>query len=113
MPANIRHIVFDIGKVLIHYDPDIPFSRLIPDAEERRWFFDNVCTHDWNVEQDRGRTWREAEEALIANSQVAVGPPMVRSRNSPAMRIISAASASIGTKWCRIPTRRASITWSG
>ena len=66
MPANIRHIVFDIGKVLIHYDPDIPFSRLIPDAEERKWFFDNVCTHDWNVEQDRGRTWREAEEALIA-----------------------------------------------
>ena len=31
----IRHIVFDIGKVLIHYDPDLPFSRLIPDAEER------------------------------------------------------------------------------
>ena len=26
MPANIRHIVFDIGKVLIHYDPDLPFS---------------------------------------------------------------------------------------
>ena len=66
MPANIRHIVFDIGKVLIHYDPDIPFSRLIPDAEERKWFFENVCTHDWNVEQDRGRTWKEAEELLIA-----------------------------------------------
>ena len=31
--TEIRHIVFDIGKVLIHYDPDIPFSRLIPDAE--------------------------------------------------------------------------------
>jgi FMN phosphatase YigB (HAD superfamily) len=51
---KIRHIVFDIGKVLIHYDPNIPFSRLIPDAERRRWFFDNVCTHDWNIEQDRG-----------------------------------------------------------
>ena len=66
MPANIRHIVFDIGKVLIHYDPDLPFSRLIPDAGERKWFFENVCTHDWNVEQDRGRTWKEAEELLIA-----------------------------------------------
>jgi len=66
MPANIRHIVFDIGKVLIHYDPDIPFSRLIPDAEERKWFFENICTHDWNVEQDRGRTWKEAEELLVA-----------------------------------------------
>ena len=65
MPANIRHIVFDIGKVLIHYDPDLPFSKLIPDAAERKWFFENVCTHDWNVEQDRGRTWEEAEALLI------------------------------------------------
>ena len=66
MTAEIRHIVFDIGKVLIHYDPNIPFSRLIPDATERKWFFENVCTHDWNVEQDRGRTWQEAEALLIA-----------------------------------------------
>ncbi len=61
----IDHIVFDIGKVLIHYDPDIPFSRIIPDATERQWFFDNVCTHDWNIEQDRGRTWADAEALLI------------------------------------------------
>lgn len=64
--TQIDHIVFDIGKVLIHYDPDLPFSRLIPDDAERRWFFDNVCTSDWNIEQDRGRTWREAEALLIA-----------------------------------------------
>ncbi|WEX07811.1 HAD-IA family hydrolase [Chelativorans sp. AA-79] len=64
--SEIRHIVFDIGKVLIHYDPEIPYSRLIPDVEERRWFFDNVCTHEWNLEQDRGRAWEDAETALIA-----------------------------------------------
>jgi 2-haloacid dehalogenase len=64
--SEIRHIVFDIGKVLVHYDPDLPFSRLIPDEKERRWFFENVCTHDWNVEQDRGRTWEEAEAELLA-----------------------------------------------
>jgi 2-haloacid dehalogenase len=63
---EIRHIVFDIGKVLIHYDPDLPFSRLIPDEDARRWFFENICTHDWNIEQDRGRTWEEAEALLIA-----------------------------------------------
>jgi 2-haloacid dehalogenase len=63
---EIRHIVFDIGKVLIHYDPNIPFSRLIPDAEERKWCFDHVCTHEWNIEQDRGRTWEEAEAQAIA-----------------------------------------------
>jgi 2-haloacid dehalogenase len=64
--TEIRHIVFDIGKVLIHYDPDIPFSRIIPDPERRAWFFANVCTHEWNLEQDRGRTFAEAEALLIA-----------------------------------------------
>ncbi|XUY27377.1 HAD family hydrolase [Agrobacterium sp. rho-8.1] len=63
--TKINHIVFDIGKVLIHYDPNIPYSRLIPDEQERSWFFENVCTHDWNIEQDRGRTWEEAEALLL------------------------------------------------
>lgn len=64
--TEIRHIVFDIGKVLIHYDPDLPFSRLIPDEAERKRFFETICTHDWNIEQDRGRTWEEAEALLVA-----------------------------------------------
>jgi 2-haloacid dehalogenase len=63
--TEIRHIVFDIGKVLIHYDPEIPFRRLIPDEERRRWFFANICTEEWNLEQDRGRGWPEAEALLI------------------------------------------------
>ena len=61
----VSHIVFDIGKVLIHYDPHIPYSRLIPDEAERNAFFDTVCTHEWNLEQDRGRAWDEAEALLI------------------------------------------------
>jgi 2-haloacid dehalogenase len=64
--SEIRHIVFDIGKVLIHYDPDLPYRRIIPDAERRAWFFANVCTHEWNLEQDRGRTFADAEGLLIA-----------------------------------------------
>ena len=64
--TEIRHIVFDIGRVLIHYDAELPFLRLIPDPDERQWFFDNVCTSPWNIEQDRGRTWEEAEAELLA-----------------------------------------------
>ena len=62
----IDHIVFDIGKVLIAYDPEIPFRALIPDAAERRAFFSDVCTFDWNVEQDRGRSWADAEAEAIS-----------------------------------------------
>jgi len=65
--SEIRHIVFDIGKVLIHYDPELPYRRLIPDEEKRRRFFAEICTPEWNIEQDRGRTWEEAEALLIAN----------------------------------------------
>ncbi len=64
--VDINHIVFDIGRVLLHYDPDLAFATIIPDAGDRQWFFDNVCTHEWNIEQDRGRSWREAEDLLIA-----------------------------------------------
>ncbi|PYE85337.1 HAD family hydrolase [Phyllobacterium leguminum] len=65
MNQPVKHIVFDIGKVLIHYDPHLGFADIIPDDEERRWFLENICTHDWNLEQDRGRTWEEAEALLI------------------------------------------------
>jgi HAD superfamily hydrolase (TIGR01509 family) len=63
---EVRHVVFDLGQVLITYDAERPFRQLIPDAGERARFFAEVCTHEWNLEQDRGRGWREAEEVLIA-----------------------------------------------
>lgn len=65
--TEIRHVVFDIGKVLIGYDPEIPFRKLIPDAEARADFLTNVCSPAWNIEQDRGRSWEEAEALLIAD----------------------------------------------
>lgn len=64
--SEIRHIVLDVGRVLVHYDPHLAYRELIPDDEERAAFFRDVCTHDWNVAQDRGRTWTEAEAEAIA-----------------------------------------------
>jgi 2-haloacid dehalogenase len=63
--TTIRHIVFDIGNVLIRWDPEAPYRRLIPDDAERRRFLLEVCSHDWNLEQDRGRSWEDAERVLI------------------------------------------------
>jgi len=63
--SDIRHIVFDIGKVLIHYDPELPYRRLIEDEMRRKWFLETVCTGEWNIEQDRGRSWADAEALLI------------------------------------------------
>lgn len=66
MSPVIKHIVFDIGRVLLDYDPERAFVDLIPDYDERQWFLANVCTSKWNLEQDRGRPWGEAENLLIA-----------------------------------------------
>ncbi len=63
---KIEHVVFDIGNVLIQWDCELAFLEQIPDAVERRWFLDNICDTAWNIEQDRGRDWGEAEELLIA-----------------------------------------------
>lgn len=63
---DIRHVVFDLGQVLIQWDPEAPYRRLIPDAAERATFLGDICSPAWNHEQDRGRDWRAAEAALIA-----------------------------------------------
>ena len=64
---EIKHIVFDIGNVLVGWNMELAFLEQIPDKKQRDWFFQNVCTPQWNIEQDRGRDWREAEELLIAD----------------------------------------------
>lgn len=64
--TEIRHIVFDVGKVLLHYDPHLAYVDLIPDHDERAAFLSTVCTTEWNVAQDRGRSWEDAEAEAIA-----------------------------------------------
>ena len=61
----ITTIIFDLGGVLIDWNPEYVFRHLIPDPERRRFFFENICTHDWNVEQDAGRPIAEATELLV------------------------------------------------
>lgn len=63
---NITTIIFDLGGVLIDWNPEYVFKKLIPDDEQRQFFFDKVCTHDWNIEQDAGRRLQEATDTKIA-----------------------------------------------
>ena len=64
MPAN-RKVVFDVGNVLLRWDPFHLYRNLIPDDAKRDWFLRNVCTAAWNIEQDRGRPWPEAVALLV------------------------------------------------
>ena len=64
--SNIDTLVFDLGGVLIDWNPNYLYSKLIPDAKERQWFLANITTPDWNEEQDAGRSLAEATELLVA-----------------------------------------------
>ncbi len=60
MNDSITTVVFDIGNVLIEWNPEYLYRQLIPDASERSLFLETVCTMDWNLQQDLGRPWTEA-----------------------------------------------------
>lgn len=59
--------VFDVGNVLIRWDPFRVYRKMIPDEAKRHWFLQNVCTAAWNLEQDRGRSWEEGVALLVAS----------------------------------------------
>jgi 2-haloacid dehalogenase len=63
---KIQAIIFDLGGVLIDWNPSYLFDKLLDDKEKRAYFFEHICTPDWNEEQDAGRSIKEATEILIA-----------------------------------------------
>jgi 2-haloacid dehalogenase len=63
--ADIKTIIFDLGGVLIDWNPNYVYDTIFEDPEEKKWFFDNICTPDWNEEQDAGRTLSDATEMLV------------------------------------------------
>lgn len=62
----LNTIIFDLGGVLIDWNPEYVFRHLIPDADRRRFFFENICTHEWNIEQDAGRSLEAGTNLLLA-----------------------------------------------
>ena len=65
----IDTVVFDLGAVLIDWDPRHLYRTLFtgPDAEtQMEHFLATVCTPSWNLEQDRGRTLVEATSLLVS-----------------------------------------------
>jgi 2-haloacid dehalogenase len=63
--TSINTLVFDLGGVLIDWNPDYVYSSIFPNEEERKWFLSNICTPDWNEEQDAGRSLQEGTEHLV------------------------------------------------
>lgn len=65
-PALVRPtaVVFDLGGVLIDWNPRYLYRKLFDDEAAMESFLADVVSPEWNGQQDSGRTWAEAVEAL-------------------------------------------------
>ena len=65
MKTSIKTIIWDLGNVLIKWDPKRLYRTIFDTDAEVDWFIDNICTFEWNEQQDAGRTWAEGTRLLI------------------------------------------------
>jgi len=67
MADQPENVVFDIGNVLVGWDPAALYRDVFKGDEEKvRWFLHNICNMDWNLEQDRGRSFADGVKVLAA-----------------------------------------------
>ncbi|MEZ4933473.1 MAG: HAD family phosphatase [Saprospiraceae bacterium] len=60
-------IIFDLGGVLIDWNPNYVFDPIFNgDTERKQYFFQNVCTSDWNENQDAGYPLQQATDDKLA-----------------------------------------------
>jgi 2-haloacid dehalogenase len=57
---SINTIIFDLGAVLIDWNQRHLYRKIFKTEAEMEWFLANVCTSEWNEEQDAGRSFEEA-----------------------------------------------------
>ena len=66
MNNSIDTIIFDLGGVLVDWNPKYVFNENYFDSKEKLdYFFSHVCSLDWNEEQDAGRSIVEATEERV------------------------------------------------
>lgn len=64
--ATSSAVVFDLGGVLIHWDPRLLYRKLLPGEEAVEEFLSTVCTPEWNARQDAGRPFPEGVAELAS-----------------------------------------------
>jgi 2-haloacid dehalogenase len=65
MWVSTKAVVFDLGGVLIDWDPRYLYRKLLADKAAVEEFLATVCTPEWNAELDRGRPFAEGVAELV------------------------------------------------
>ena len=64
MTGSISAVVFDLGGVLIDWDPRYLYRQLFDDDAAMERFLAEICSPEWNGLQDAGRSWAQGVETL-------------------------------------------------
>jgi 2-haloacid dehalogenase len=66
MALAIDTIIFDLGGVLLDWNPLYVYDdNYFESIEKRDYFFSTICTGDWNEEQDAGNPISDATQELV------------------------------------------------
>jgi 2-haloacid dehalogenase len=71
--SKIRGIVWDVGNVLVAWDPAWLYNQLIRDPAKAAWWARESFSMDWNLLGDRGMTYAEANPLWIARFEREYG----------------------------------------
>ncbi len=63
--SHINTIIFDLGGVLIDWNPEYLYKQIFAHEKDMRFFLDNICTKEWNENQDAGYPIKQATSNLI------------------------------------------------
>ena len=61
-----KTLVFDLGGVLIDWDPRHLYRKLIANEDDITIFLAEICNSEWKVKQDAGRALAEATAERVA-----------------------------------------------
>lgn len=64
---KIDAVIFDLGGVLVDWNPEYLYLKIFHgDTNKMHWFLNTVCTPEWNMEQDAGRSFKSASQLLVS-----------------------------------------------
>lgn len=66
MPGTVKAVLWDIGNVIVRWNPRTLYDRGFKEPAEVDRFLSHVCTMEWHIAHDMGVTFADNRAPLLA-----------------------------------------------